>query len=153
MQSAIDGADEERDTLPPPACVRSVPTLRQPVRVLLVEPAPLIRTFITRALSVSGYEVHSIATLAELDGALAVQPDVVLVELNLADGSGDAVCLRTRARFGAQVPVVLMSTGAPEELARRAAGCDADRCFSKMRGLDVLLPIVHELSLDAQLGL
>ena len=152
MQPAIDGADEDRDTLPPPARASSVPEPRQPVRVLLVEPSPLIRTFITRALSVVGYEVHAIATIAELDRGLGLRPDVVLVELNLADGSGDAVCRRTRARFGAQVPVVLMSTGTPEELARRAAGCEADRCFSKLRGLDVLLPIVHELSADARLG-
>jgi CheY-like chemotaxis protein len=152
MQPAIEGADEDRDTLPPPACAGSVPAPRQLVRVLLVEPAPLIRTFITRALRVTGYEVHSIATFAELERALGLDPDLVLVELNLADGSGDAVCRRTRARFGAHVPLVLMSTGTPEELARRAAGCDADRCFSKLRGLDVLLPIVHELSADARLG-
>jgi DNA-binding response OmpR family regulator len=150
MQRAVDGTEEDRDTLPPRRS-GSVPALRPPVRILLIEPAPLIRTFIARALSVSGYEVHAITTLAELDAALSLEPDVVLVELNLADGSGDSACRRTRVRFGAQVPVVLMSTGSPPELARRAQSCGASRCFSKMRGLNVLLPIVHELGVDVEL--
>jgi DNA-binding response OmpR family regulator len=141
--------DEMADTLPPTA--PGTPAwLRQPTRVLLVEPAPLIRHFIMRALSATGYEVHAVQSLAELEAAFAFQPELVLAELFLADGSGDGVCQRVRARFGTRVPVVLMSRGSEEELARRAARCDATRFFSKVRGLNVLLPIVHELALDAE---
>ena len=148
MQLAMNSADEEtRDTLPP-AC--SGIQARRPMRVLLVEPAPLIRHFITRALSATGYEVHAVGTLAELDAALAFQPELVLAELYLADGSGDAVCERVRRRLGVRVPVVLMSRGSEHDLSRRAQGCDADRCFTKMRGLNVLLPIVHALALDVE---
>lgn len=147
MQPATNQGDEEASDTLPPAC-SGVP--RQPTRVLLVEPAPLIRHFITRALSVTGYEVHSVATLAELDGALGFKPELVLTELYLADGSGETVCQRARARLGVRVPVVLMSRGSEQDLLRRAERCDADGCFSKMQGLNVLLPIVHELALDAE---
>ena len=34
------------------------------------------------------------------------------------------------------------------DLLRRGDGCQADRCFSKKRGLDVLLTLVHELALE-----
>ncbi len=150
MHLAMNSADEEtRDTLPP-ACSDMSAAPRRPLRVLLVEPAPLIRHFITRALSVTGYEVHAVGTLAELDAALAFQPELVLSELYLADGSGDAVCERVRRRLGVRVPVVLMSRGSEHDLSRRAQGCDADRCFTKMRGLNVLLPIVHSLALDVE---
>jgi DNA-binding response OmpR family regulator len=150
MQTATDHADDDTaDTLPPPRG-GSQSVLRQPTRVLLVEPAPLIRHFITRALVVNGYQVHSAGSLGELDYALGIEPHVVLVELNLADGTGDSVCRLVRAQLGAFVPVVLMSSGSPEELARRTALCGADGCFSKTKGLNVLLPIVHELALDAE---
>ena len=153
--AATEHADDDvADTLPP-ACsgasgaAGALPAL---ARVLLIEPAPLIRHFIMRALSVTGYEVHAVATLAEMERAFGMEPELVLAELNLADGSGDSVCRRVRARLGAHVPVVLMSSGSQEELARRAARCDAARSFSKLRGLNVLLPIVHELSLEVEAG-
>ena len=150
MRQATNPADDETADTLPPACSGVPSAKRRPTRVLLVEPAPLIRHFITRALSVTGYEVHAVATLAEAEGMLGWPPELVLTELYLADGSGDAVCQRVRARLGVRVPVVLMSRGSEHDLARRAERCDADRCFSKMQGLNVLLPIVHALALEVE---
>jgi DNA-binding response OmpR family regulator len=147
MQPATKALDDEKaDTLPPPP---PVPQEARPmVRILLVEPSPIIRVLIQRALTTHGYEVHCAGSLEEASNALAEDPELVLCELNLADGSGDTVCAMVRERLGADVPVVLMSSGPEQELTRRSMRCGSDRSFSKPRGLSELLPLVHELALE-----
>jgi len=149
MQAATNWDDETEDTLPPAAPSKHRQRRAQRAQVLLVEPAPIIQTFIKRALIVHGYEVTCAATAAEAEQALLRSaPTLVIAELNLADGSGEAVCARARALCGAQVAVVLMSTGSEQSLLERAARCAADRCFTKTRGINALLPLVDELVLD-----
>ena len=144
MRSASDATDEPvADTLPPPA-FRSTP--RPVVRVLLIEPSPIVRVLIKRALMTQGYEVECATSLEEAAVALRCEPTVVLTELNLADGSGDTVCALVRQRLGDGVPVVLMSSGSERELKRRSMRCGCDRSFSKPRGLNELLPLVDELA-------
>jgi len=139
---------EAAETLPPAEPATVADAGGHPLCVLVVEPAPLLRTLIRLALESTGYEVVCAASLAEAEVALSRRPSIVISELNLADGSGDTVCRRLRALSHRHVPFVLMSSGPEETLARRAALCEADRCFEKPRGLDALLPLVHELALE-----
>ena len=149
MQAATEPVEEDgSDTLPPLEPPVTSREGSQAVLVLLVEPAPLIRTFIRRALAVHGYQVVCASSVADAEVALLQRPALVITELNLADGSGDTVCRHVRVRLGTRVPVVLMSTGSEQELLRRAERCQADRCFSKLHGLSVLLPLVHQLALE-----
>lgn len=121
----------------------------QPVtaRVLVIEPVPVLRTIMTRALAARGYSVTAVGTLADMQRLLAsFDPHLIVSELLLPDGAGDAACKRLKARPDKLRPVVLIS-GLPEhELARRAALVSADRYHCKSRGLSELVELVDEMA-------
>jgi two-component system response regulator MprA len=117
------------------------------LRVLVVEPAAVLRNIMAHALTVQGYEVRAVEGLAGLEPCIAVfEPHLVVTEVSLADGSGAEVCRLLQAQGGRLVPVILMS-GMPEaELQARARQAGADRSFCKARGLSQLLDLVEELT-------
>ena len=119
------------------------------IRVLVVEPAPVLRHIITHALSVQGYALATAQGLTDFDALLtSFDPHIVVCELHLPDGSGETICRATRARASKLVPVVLMS-GTPEaELTRRGKSAAADRCFNKSLGLSALLEMIDELTAE-----
>lgn len=117
------------------------------LRVLVVEPAAVLRNIMAHALAVQGYEVQVLERIAGLEQRVAVfDPHVVVTEAALPDGSGEQVCKRVQAQGQKLVPVILMS-GAPEsELQSQAKAVGADRHFCKARGLSQLLDLVEELT-------
>jgi DNA-binding response OmpR family regulator len=118
-------------------------------RVLVVEPAPVLRHIITHALSVQGYTVATAQGVTDFDELLrSFDPHIVVCELHLPDGSGEHVCRVTRARASKLVPVVLMSGAPGAELERRNRSAAADRCFSKSLGLSALLEMIDELTAE-----
>lgn len=131
---------------------RSVPRSRPAndrIRVLVVEPAPVLRHIITHALSVQGYAVATSPGRGDLAAVLAAfDPHIVVTELHLSDGSGEDVCREVRRRTHKLVPVVLMSSTPEGELERRGQAAAADRCFRKTRGLSSLLELVDELTAE-----
>jgi two-component system chemotaxis response regulator CheY len=137
----------------PSAFVRRSVTRARPandrIRVLVVEPAPVLRHIITHALSVQGYTLATAQGVRDFEALLSsFDPHIVVSELHLPDGSGEHICHVTRARASKLVPVVLMS-GTPEpELARRGRSAAADRCFSKSHGLSALLEMIDELTAE-----
>ena len=119
------------------------------IRVLVVEPAPVLRHIITHALSVQGYAVATAQGRNDLAPVLSsFDPHIVVTELHLSDGSGEDVCRDVRSRPHKLVPVVLMSSAPEGELERRSRAAAADRCFRKTRGLSSLLELVDELTAE-----
>jgi len=119
------------------------------LRVLLIEPAPVLRNIIIHALSVQGFEVEAVEEQRDLERRLVrFDPHVVVVEATLPDGGGERACMLIRRRTDKLVPVILMS-GMPEsELMARARSAGADRHFCKARGLSQLLDLVDELTAE-----
>ena len=117
------------------------------LRVLVLEPAAVLRNILAHALAVQGYEVRTAERLAGLEQRVAsFDPHLVVCETALCDGIGEQVCRLMQAQGGKLVPVILMS-GMPEaELEARAKAAGADRCFCKARGLSQLLDLVEELT-------
>ena len=119
------------------------------IRVLVVEPAPVLRHIITHALSVQGYAVATSPGRNHLGEVLAsFDPHIVITELHLSDGSGEDVCREVRRRPHKLVPVVLMSSAPEGELERRGQAAAADRCFRKTRGLSSLLELIDDLTAE-----
>ena len=92
-----------------------------PIRVLIVDDDPAFRDGIARELTERGYEIAGFATtLAEARAALAaLEPDAVLLDVNLPDGNGVTFAgdVHTRAR------ILLTSTdgdAAPARLVERS---------------------------------
>lgn len=95
---------------------------RQIVRLLVVEDEPLVAFDTEHLLSDAGYEI--VATVDRVAEAVAVlrgedPVDLVLVDVNLADGSGLDVAQAACARG---VPVLFVTGAFPPEAAPLAAG-------------------------------
>ena len=92
----------------------------RPVRVLVVEDEPAVRTVICRTLRAAGHEVLEADTeWAALELALTARPDAVVMDFGLPDGDG----VRTMAGIRCLRPgtaLIVVSGGDREEILERA---------------------------------
>lgn len=96
---------------------------RNITRILVVEDEPLVAFDTEHFLGTCGFEVA--ATVDSVAGALAaidsgIGIDLVLADVNLADGSGIDVA---RSAHAAGIPVLLVTGACPEGARIYAAGC------------------------------
>lgn len=96
---------------------------RRIIRLLLVEDEPLIAFETEHLLSEDGFEV--VATVDRVAEAVALVSDgraidLVLTDVNLADGSGVEVA---RAAGQRNIPVLFVTGTCPSEAEALAAGC------------------------------
>jgi two-component system response regulator RegX3 len=117
---------------PPSAVLSSPPPGREEANVrpgkrtiLVVEDEESITTPLVEALAREGFEAEVARTAAEsLELASRVEPDLVLLDLMLPDGSGFDVCRELRAR--SRVPIIMVT----------ARGDEADRIVGLELGAD-----------------
>ena len=97
--------------------VGGVPDVSDPIRVLLVEDNRLYARMLAEALEESGsgrFRVDHVESLHELPAALVRDPEVIVLDLTLPDGSGLETLARCRVTAG-NVPVVVL-TGTDDDL-------------------------------------
>lgn len=91
-------------------------TSLEAAQILLVEDEPHLRLVLTRVLEATGYQVRAVGTVADaVAQALAARPDVLVLDVNLPDGTGWGV-LRQLAGRGiscAALPTIVLSAGQP----------------------------------------
>ncbi len=110
------------------------------LRVLLVEDDRELRTMLRDALVVEGYEVLTAASLAEAQALLAHarEPlDLVLLDLGLPDGEGEALLAALRRRHA--VPLIVISARQAEGQKIRLLDAGADDYLVKPFGVAELL--------------
>ena len=100
-----------------------------PRKVLLVEDDATTLKAMTRVLIMQGYEVLSATNLKDAAALLVWQPDFVLLDLMLPDGSGLDLLSGIRRR-DESARVAVLSAG-PEDLLARAAELKPDAIFRK----------------------
>jgi len=114
------------------------------LQVLLVEDDRELRATLREALTVEGHCVLAAASLADAralvahaqrDGGPGI--DLVLLDLGLPDGDGQALLAQLRARQ--QVPVIVISAGTAEERKIRLLDAGADDYLVKPFGIGELL--------------
>ena len=82
-----------------------------PARVVVGEPDPDARDLIVRLLSVTGHEVHPVATGTEaLEATRELRPEAVLLEVALPEISGYQVCHMLRNEHGDGLSILLLSS-------------------------------------------
>jgi two-component system, OmpR family, response regulator RegX3 len=103
-----------------------MPPMNRPKRtVLLVEDEESITTPLAEALGREGFDTQIAGTVAEsLELASRVEPDLVLLDVMLPDGSGYDVCRELRRH--SQVPIIMLT----------ARGEEADRIVGLELGAD-----------------
>jgi two-component system, OmpR family, response regulator RegX3 len=93
--------------------------------ILLVEDEPAITEPLAESLEREGFDLRIAGTVGEaLDAAARVEPDLILLDLMLPDGSGFDVCRRVRGT--SQVPIIMLT----------ARGDEADRIVGLELGAD-----------------
>ncbi|MEK6276304.1 MAG: response regulator transcription factor [Actinomycetota bacterium] len=93
--------------------------------ILLVEDEPSITEPLAESLEREGFDTNVAATAAEaLELAARIEPDLVLLDVMLPDGSGFDVCRELRQR--SQVPIIMLT----------ARGEEADRVVGLELGAD-----------------
>jgi DNA-binding response OmpR family regulator len=115
-------------------------------RVLVFDDSALTLQMVQDALEGAGFEV---ATAIDLDSFEArrseLQPDLILVDVQMPEAFGDDVAATLRGARGVRVPILLVSNLEPGELAERAQGASADGWISKRQGVQELVRRVQEL--------
>ncbi len=109
------------------------------LRVLLVEDDRELRATLRDALTVEGFDVLSAASLADAraQAAHAGPIDLVLLDLGLPDGDGEALLGELRARRG--TPVIVLSAREAEGQKIRLLDGGADDYLVKPFGIGELL--------------
>ncbi|WP_174296381.1 nitrogen regulation protein NR(I) [Sphingomonas bacterium] len=106
--------------------------------VLVVDDDRAIRTVVAQALRRAGHEVTAVATLRELDAALARErPDVLLTDVVLPDGDGLERAAAV-ARSHPELPVIVFSARNTLSTAVRATEAGAFDYLPKPFDLDML---------------
>jgi two-component system KDP operon response regulator KdpE len=94
-------------------------------RILVVEDEPDIRRFVRMTLASEGHEVHEAATLQRgLIEAGSRRPELVIVDLGLPDGDGEALIRDLRGWSSAPVIVLSARSGEADKVSALDAGAD-----------------------------
>ncbi|MBK6596815.1 MAG: EAL domain-containing protein [Proteobacteria bacterium] len=100
--------------------------------VLLADDDPTVRLLATRALSAAGFRVHAVG-----DGALAItafdqlQPDCVIVDVQMPEIDGLAVCRHVRQSDRPNVPILVLTGQEDVESLHRAYDAGATDFVNK----------------------
>ena len=90
--------------------------------MLVVDDHAEVLDLLRRALGSEGHQVETATTVASARAALAVPPDVLVLDVGLPDGSGVELCRELRHR-GMRLPILLLT--AQSDVPRRVAGLEA----------------------------
>ncbi len=118
------------------------------MRILVVDDNQTYREMLKDLLAQSGYGVEVAGSAAEaLDMVRRIRPALVLTDLYMPGGDGDALCRRLKADPESRgMPVLMMSGGGNKDESGRchAAGCD-DFLVKPVRQAELLLAASRHL--------
>ena len=109
-----------------------------PVKILVVDDEPPIRKLLRLGLNAHGYDVHEAANGKSALDMLAKKPDLVILDLGLADIDGLALLKAIRQRHDS-LPIIVLSSRGDEAGKVAALDLGADDYVTKPFGMDELL--------------
>jgi DNA-binding response OmpR family regulator len=85
----------------------------RPMTILLIEDEPHLRRGLVKSLAARGHAVREAGTYREgVAAAMACRPDLLVLDINLPDGTGWDV-LRDLRTYGAVTPSIVLSAAPP----------------------------------------
>ena len=125
-----------------------------PLRILLVEDSPLLRSRLESMLSqnatfkVTGLASAEAEAVEKLD---TVSYDAIVVDVELRPGSGIGVIRAARARNhgnqdGRHVWIIVLTNYDLPTVRERCMAAGADHFLDKMREIDQLMPILQQIA-------
>jgi two-component system OmpR family response regulator len=126
-----------------------------PKQILVIEDDCANAALLTGLLELTGYTVTCATTgveaLAQLRGAAANPPDLVLLDLRLPDLDGVELWRRARAAGLGSMPVIVLSALDPDLIVRVATAVGAAAALRKPFAIETLLECVAAALADASL--
>jgi two-component system phosphate regulon response regulator PhoB len=114
-----------------------------PKTIIVIEDDPDILDMMTYILKDEGYDIISSTDCSPLKDLPASQPDLILMDNRLREGSGMDECRKLKEQDSTRhIPVVMVS--ANPQLPRLAAESLADGYVSKPFDLDELIAVVRQ---------
>jgi len=134
--------------------VRPNGTAGKPLRILLVEDSPLLRSRLESMLSQhAAFKVTGLASAeAEAVQKLETVPyDAIVVDVELRPGSGIGVIRSARAQNpdkgnGDHVWIIVLTNYDLPTVRERCMAAGADHFLDKMREIDQLMPILQQIA-------
>lgn len=116
-------------------------------KVLMIDDSKLIRKLGRSVLERSGFIVWTAENFAEVEQTVRENgaPDMLLVDINMPEMTGDDLVPLLRERIGLNAPVVLFSDIDEEELKARAMNIGAAGWISKHWGLQRLVQDITDI--------
>ena len=116
-------------------------------RVLLIDDSEITLAMEKSVLEARGYEVEAANTLVQFETLLGTfKPDVILTDIHMPEAKGTDICRTLKNEYKTQdIPIVLFSSLADDELSKLAAQVGADGFLSKANGLEALGEKIDEL--------
>jgi CheY-like chemotaxis protein len=113
--------------------------------LLIVEDEATFRQFISLALNMEGYQVHSVESGEQAIRALqAAAPDLVILDLSMPRISGwDVLHFMRSTPYLSLTPVVVLTANADADTRRRCQRERVNRLLVKPAGLDEILDTVR----------
>src|SRR5688572_3506904 len=128
-----------------PRGIRSVGVEKK--KILLIDDSEITLAMEKAVLEARGYEVRATSTLVEFEKTLqSWKPHVILTDIHMPEATGADICRTLKNEYGTQdIPIVLFSSLADEELSKLAEQVGADGSLSKANGLEAMGEKVDEL--------
>lgn len=121
----------------------------KPLRVFIVEDAPLVRDRLDAAVTAVGGLVvgHSEAANDAIENLATVDPDVVIVDIQLRSGTGFDVLEALQATAdGRSATKIVLTNHASPEYRDRSFQLGADAFFDKSSQTPELFELIHRLA-------
>jgi DNA-binding NarL/FixJ family response regulator len=108
--------------------------MHRPLQVYIVEDSPITQRILASAIEAAGAELSGSSADAQtaIGDVVALQPDLVLIDISLASGSGFDVLKALQEHSLAPAPIKVVLTNHPyTEYKNRSFQLGADRFFDK----------------------
>ena len=124
-----------------------VPSSRaQALRILLIDDSELVLGLHAQLLTTHGFDVRTTTSVGEFEVLLDTwKPQLVLMDMQMPEMTGEELCRRVKARFRATLPVVFLSDLPPETLAEHARTAGADAFFAKTSDWTAFVEFVRNI--------
>ena len=116
-------------------------------KILLIDDSEITLALEKSVLEARGYDVRATSTLVEFEKTLqAWKPHVILTDIHMPEATGADICRTLKNEYGTQdIPIVLFSSLADDELGKLAEQVGADGFLSKQNGLEAMGDKIDEL--------
>lgn len=122
--------------------------LKNKFKILVVDDDKSIRKFLQLSLEAAGYELFTAESHHEALSMLNNNPDLIILDLNLPDKSGDETLKEIRLKFS--TPVIMLTVEDSDEEKVRLLDAGADDYISKPFSLPELLARIRVIIRHAE---